>query len=268
LKRLIQLNVIFFSLLCLHPAAIATAETKSKPPKPKAERFHVTVDGKEIGVATLRVSQSKTGRYAAWRLKTTDKDHTPQWSLHQKKIDGALVKYQRLEDKRLGAGVIAFSKGNIVRIVGKNQKRAPIEIETAYHALWDPKTWLSIWDWPTRLGKAGDSVRMAIYNVQTGAKGAVEGTRSTVSVYKLKDTTVLEAVKWTLTGLGPRPLTVYMTQAGKLLYLTDGARSMLRVGLSLTPPPPVEEPPTETEPGSVVEPPSEKPETKPATPGN
>jgi len=230
----------------------------------------VTEDGQEIGVTTLRVSQSKTGKYAAWKLKTTNKDHTPQWALHRKKNDGALVKYQRLEDKRLGAGVIAFSKGNMVRIVGKNQKRAPIEIETSYHALWDPKTWLSVWDWPTRLGKAGDSVRMAIYNVQTGAKGAVEGTRGTVSVYKLKDTTVLEAVKWTLTGLGPRPLTVYLTQAGKLLYLTDGARSMLRVGVSLTPPPPppVEELPTEPEPGSAVQPPSEKPETKTAPPGN
>jgi hypothetical protein len=162
--------------------------------------------------------------------------------IHQKKSDGSLRKYQRLEDKRLGAGVIAFSKGNMVRIVGKNVKRATIEIETAYHALWDSQTWLSMWDWPTRLGKSGDAVRMAIYNVQNGAKGAAEGTKSAISLFKKKDGTVVELDKWEFTGLLPRPLTVYVTTTGKLAYLSDGKRTLIRSHLSLTPPPPPEEP--------------------------
>ena len=236
--KAIQLNCLFLILLCAAPVNATSEPTKEKPPKPTAEGFVFSNNGADVASATLRVSVRKNGRFASWKVKAKAEGFTPIWALHQKRADGALLKYQRLEDRRLGPGVIAFSKGNMVRIVGKNQKRAPIEIETAYHALWDPKTWIAMWDWPRRLGKAGDSVRMAIYNVETGKMGAVEGTRGSATVYKVKDGTVVQVTKWSLTGLGERALTLFVNADGKLVYVSDGERAMRRQGVSLTPPPP------------------------------
>ena len=251
-------------LLASAPQAWAAEVAPKKTPPPKPQNFTILEDGKEIGSASLRTTVRDVGRFASWKESYKAKGMTPLWVIHQKKSDGSLRKYQRLEDKRLGAGVIAFSKGNIVRIVGKNAKRAAIEIETAYHALWDPLSWLSVWDWPTRLGKSGDAVRMAIYNVENGAKGAAEGTRSTISLFKKKDGTVVELDKWEFTGLLSRPLKVYVTSTGKLAYLSDGKRTLIRTHLTLTPPPPP--PPPEEPEGAAVEGEGAKVEPKDAPP--
>ena len=74
--------------------------------------------------------------------------------------------------------------------------------------------------------------------------GAVEGTRGIATVYKIKDGTVVQVTKWSLTGLGERALTLFVNADGKLVYISDGEQAMRKQGISLTPPPPPAEPPS------------------------
>lgn len=251
--RVLALTLSFLSVAFSPTSALATGDTAKKKPVPKVQRFSLLVDGEAAGLATLRVTHSATARYASWRERPTSKKATPIWVIHSKRSDDALRKYQRLEDKRLGAGVIAFSKGNMVRIVGKNQKRAAIEIETSYHALWDPMSWLSIWDWPARLKPSGDAVRFAMYNVQTGTKGTVDGVRSKLTLYKKSDGSALLLNKWVLTGLMSRPFVVVLSEAQELVLLKDGSRTLIRDHLTESAPvvekkaSPASVPPTEEE---------------------
>ena len=246
MKKAIQFNCLILTTLLAPLAWAETGEDKATPPKPEVHKFNVSVGGEVVATSEFRVSHPpKKGRFASWKEVAKKEGFVPVWAFQQLRPDGALLKYQRLEDRRLGPGIIAFSKGNMVRIVGKNQKRAPVEIETAYHALWDPKSVMTMWDWPRRLGSAGDSVRLAFYNAETGKPGAVEGTRAQATVFKVEDRSPMAVTKWTLTGLGVRPVTLYATSEGLLVYVSDGERSILLTSFMLSLPKPPDEPASE-----------------------
>jgi hypothetical protein len=243
----ILLSSVFFAV-----AYAQTATVVKKAPKLVKVIWNVTLDGKLVSKVTYRETKSVTGaRYMSWRLKPEDKKKPPSWVLFQVKADGALQKYQRLEDKRKGAGVIAFSKGNKVRVVGRNQKRAPVEMEVAYHLLWDPMGWLTLSPWMPKLAKAAGPVRLSMYDVEKGRSGDVEAVPTESKLYKAKDNSEVPVKRWTLVGLGPIPVLAYTNMKGALMAVTSGDRRLTRSGFLWEPIPSKDEPVPDADKASV-----------------
>ena len=272
MKFMTRLSFFFF-LLSFGWAGVQadpTPKPKPKAEKPKNIEWTVFEGDVETGsVSFLFVTSPQGTRSRSWKLTPKDKKKVPVMGVYQVRSDGGLFRYRRLRVERLGAGIIAFTKGTKVRIVGKNQRRTPVELETAYHALWDPQAWLTLFDWGPRLKAKTTAARIPIYNVEKGTAGTAELTPAVGKLYEIEGKP-LDVTVWTATGLGNAAVDLFVDAQGNLVAVREGVRAVLRKGLTLKAPPKPEVVEVKTAPaaegakeGETPKPevPAQKPET-------
>lgn len=226
-------------VLVLGVSAVSAAALEARAEDKKKDNtvetaWTVTVGDEVVGTETLRTVVSESGnRFGATTYKPADKKKKAEALVShlQRNPDGTLRRYRRAVDVRKGEEIIAFSRPEGVRIVGKNSKRKPAEVPGAQsYMLWDPMVWAVTWEW-VRGRKPGGPVTLSVLDVPKGRTGKITLTPDgAFALYDAKSRPV-EAQSW-VAEVGGEPLRLFVDAKGAILAAKRGDRAMIRAGWS------------------------------------
>ncbi len=236
---------------------MAAAYAKPAKTKPHEVKWSVTIDGRPAGAETLKTVNSTTGRlFASGVVEPKSKDGVRIITHQQRDPGGIFKKYRREEKVRLGKGIFAFRKNKSAdRIVGLNQKLEPLELAPIGEGpVWDRRAWHTLALWGGSL-TGSEGLELTYLDIAERARRqalATPGDSREITNPK-KERVSLQM--WTLKGLGPEVITTGWLEGAHLVYISNGARELMKEGFSWEPPPPP--PPPEPEPA-----PEEAPDTQ------
>lgn len=237
------------AVILMLPSGPAWAGDDPPPPKDKWERTWTLTEGDVVrGALKLSGVHSATDvQYVSGDVLPVGKAAVRTVFHEQRNPGGVLKKYRRYAEVRLGKGVMAFAKGETVRLVGIKQKLAPVVLGGATgYLLHDPGA-PQMLDLVARF-LSRSSAEVSFPMVDLGARKATTvvarpGEPLVVGDPEGKRTDVRS---WSLAGLGDA-VTVYV-DGKRLVGAKVGARAALLEGWSWTPAAAKPEPAPEPEP--------------------
>ncbi len=231
------------------------AYAKPAKTKPHEVKWSATIDGKPAGAETLKTVNSTTGRlFASGVVEPQSKDGVRIITHQQRDPGGVFKKYRREEKVRLGKGIFAFRKNKSAdRIVGLNQKLEPLELAPIGEGpVWDRRAWHTLALWGGSLA-GSEGIELTYLDIAERARRQVQATPGASREITNPKKERVSLQMWTLKGLGPEVITTGWLEGAHLVYISDGARELMKDGFSWEPPPPPPPPEPEPEPEDAAE---------------
>jgi hypothetical protein len=232
------------ALLAAGPAAAAPPE--DAPDSKLSATWTVLLGDKPAGTEKLKLVVKPDGRWfassalrapevldAKGKPKVAKDAPSPLLNVLWREADGRLTKYFRDEDKRMGQGLRAFRRQDLIRIVAVNSERKDAtEIPGVNHAVFDPAMWSTLWDWLRHVPKAGDQAQVGFIDVAKRKAGVAVMTRAGKRTLTNKDGAGAEVDVWRVDGLGVAGLELLLDARNRMVGARGGDRSLLLVGWS------------------------------------